>query len=111
MFKVIQSCSQETPRNLTTGDRLSSKVKVFLIPVIEKMMNVTAAGVFLSLFKWAKMQTLYKACDDVYSLNECRDFDKHMLMADSREFDVEAELDQEGKLSMLFMKLFLKVYT
>ncbi|GJT90501.1 hypothetical protein Tco_1079346 [Tanacetum coccineum] len=62
-----------------------------------------------SLFKWAKRQTWYKACDEVYSLNECRDLDKHMLMADLGEFIVEAELDQEGKLSMLFMELFLKV--
>ncbi|GJW90613.1 hypothetical protein Tco_0168166 [Tanacetum coccineum] len=71
---------------------------------LEKMMNVTAADVFLSLFKWAKRQTWYKACDEVYSLNECHDFDKHMLMADSGEFVVEAELDQEGKLSMLFIE-------
>ncbi|GJS87036.1 hypothetical protein Tco_0769672 [Tanacetum coccineum] len=34
VVKVFQSCSQETPRDLTTGDRLSPKVKVFLIPVI-----------------------------------------------------------------------------
>ncbi|GJY13766.1 hypothetical protein Tco_0383075 [Tanacetum coccineum] len=35
---VFQSCSQETPGDLTTGDRLSPKVKVFLIPVIGYVM-------------------------------------------------------------------------
>ncbi|GJS00352.1 putative ribonuclease H-like domain-containing protein [Tanacetum coccineum] len=35
--------SQETPGDLTTGDHLSPKVKVFLIPVIE-MVNILVSG-------------------------------------------------------------------
>ncbi|GJV93443.1 pentatricopeptide repeat-containing protein, partial [Tanacetum coccineum] len=48
--------------------------------VMQALKVVTDADASLSLFKWAKRQTWYKASDEVYvslieRLNECRDFD------------------------------------
>ncbi|GJZ33496.1 hypothetical protein Tco_0578932, partial [Tanacetum coccineum] len=111
--KVFQSCSQETPGDLTIGYRLSPKVKVFLIPVIVLLEAVTAARVN-GLFSSAKgfFMVLALASKGITHVGICWSLRSNRLMSfmvkDKEEDDLETpgDLTTEDRLSPK-VKVFL----